>query len=168
MSVANIICDASVLQPGMEAWGWAGACITDRGRAYWSAPGKVKVASSNDAELLAIANTLHQALWKSMILPGETVLVQTDNLHAHNVFNNHFKTRGRIERLPSMTPLQHKAVAHMKDLMTSFPGITHIYARHVKAHLPVGARDARNHVHEKVDELAGLASRQALKDRQHG
>jgi len=165
MSVANIICDASVLQPGREAWGWACAIITDRTRHYTSGQGRVPVASSNDAEFFAITNSLDFAFRRGMIAPNEVVLIQSDSLHAAGVFNYHFRSRhyrgapvGRT--CPTVSPAQAQAIVHLTGLLSRHP-YRSIYVRHVKAHLAFANRAARNHVHERVDELAGIAARKA-------
>lgn len=152
--------------PGAEAWGWAGAVICDRGRKYYSAPGKIRVRDSNDAELLAIANVLHCGIRDGLIKEGDSLLIQCDNTHAGAIFNWHFgsaryKDAGPIgRRLPRMSIAQHQAVDFLKTTLRHTP-MRRAHVRHIKSHLSYYTRRKNNHVHERVDQLAGQASRSA-------
>ena len=147
--LVTIITDASVnSQTG--AAGWAGQVILGGQRFVFSRHFKSLMTSSHDAEICAVVNTIHCGY--SHIIPlNARLLVQLDNTRTVQVLRRTVTKNGL-----DLTSCEKEAIAHLERLMLA-NATESLTIRHVKAHVPATKREARHHVHEKLDRLAKKA-----------
>lgn len=152
---ATIITDASWYSTNGSA-SWAGAVIHDTRRAEYAGTVRDPVASSQEAELIAVVNTLHHALHSGVLPIHYGWLIQSDNLHIVNLLNFHFQDAGnktKPKRAPATSPLMLRALQHLHDYKNRAEP-KFILARHIKGHVRAADREPRHHVQERMDRLA--------------
>jgi ribonuclease HI len=166
MNSATIIADASHCgQTG--AAGWAGWIKSDgRKSILRSGPIKSKAANAMEAELLAIANSLHVALQESYIASGSLVMIQSDSMAALGIVR---------QAIPGVSDRRHAAglpVARRRKQVLSDLSIKArdfiaalvadnqlvVSVRHVKGHTEGGGRQW---VNRACDAAARKEMRQA-------
>lgn len=166
--LVTVITDAS-LSRGIG--GWAGAIIASGRRATYSGRLKGEIVCINMAEVAAVANTLYSGLRDGLIAAGDHVILQVDNLWACNAIAagsappRSTKNLGRKERArrrrqqrrgtADLDAARARVVNYVSSLLVDHR-LT-IDVRHIKAHLKLKDREARNHVHERIDRLANAA-----------
>ena len=124
-----------------EKGGWGGWAKSDRGRVYYGGSLRGKWKASNDTEMAAIANTLRLAKFSGILIPGDTVLIQSDCLWALNKLSRDIRpSKGKGQRAYHV--IKHFEKAHYLFLKY----------KHVKAH--EGGKHKRSAVNETCDELA--------------
>lgn len=164
----TIICDASFARVCNlpSTWGWACRLISDNGYYEHAAAGKRVIASSTEAELFAVANSLHLAFkrrkeWR----PSYGVLIQTDNDGVIRHLSRIARVRlpngqWKIGRVPPMKPAIQDGINYIAWLF-AFYQPPWVFVQHIKGHLGTGHPDKaqRHYVHDRVDKLAGRARR---------
>lgn len=163
--MATLIADASFC-PSTKQAAWAGRIIFSQQRATYTGTRFLPHGSSNDAELIAVVDTLEQA-WRSKSVGHKAgVLFQTDNAHVVRLLNHHFENvthRNWPPSPPRTSALQEETLAQLRRLFKEMEP-DWVFARHVKGHVPHAQRAARQHVQESMDGLA-RATRQGLRPR---
>ena len=168
MNSATIFADASY-DGRNKAAGWA-AWIKADGRASAMASGAFKAlpSTSSDAELLALANAMHQANRLGMIDDGAEILLQSNSTYALSIVL--WAIPGSTERPhensaailrsknPKLKDDAKKAVEVIRAIVAA-RGLK-IACRHVRGHTD-GA--GRQYVNRAVDAAARKAMRQAKK-----
>jgi ribonuclease HI len=168
MTSATIFADASY-DTRNKAAGWA-AWIKADGRASAMASGAFKAlpSTSSDAELLAIANAMHQANRLGMIDDGAEILLQSDSVHALSIVlwalpgstERRHENSAAIVRCknPKLKPDAKKAVEVIRAIVAA-RGLK-VACRHVRGHTD---GPGRQYVNRAVDAAARKAMRQAKK-----
>lgn len=147
--LVTIIADASYChETGAAGYGYWVVC--GRGRHIGSGSMKTPVANNNSAEMMALANALHQALGLQLIQPKDHVLLQSDCQAAIGGF---------IGNRHNITQEELGVAAYLKALVAK-AGVT-VSFRHVKGHTK--GKTPRTWVNNNCDALAGLAMREARK-----
>lgn len=145
----TIIADASYC-PDTGAAGYGYWVVCTRGRHIGSGSIKKPVANNNAAEMMALANALHQAHAMDLVQTGDHVLLQTDCLAAIGGFTNQRK---------NITQEELQVAAFLKSYVQKI-GVTVSY-RHVKGH--TRGKTPRTWVNNTCDDLAGKAMKMARK-----
>ena len=136
--IVTLFCDASFKD---EKGGWGGWAKSDRGRVYYGGSLRGKWKGSEDTEMAAIANTLRLAKFAGILIPGDTVIIQSDCLWALNKLSKNIRpAKGKGQRAYNF--IKHFEKAHYLFLKY----------KHVKAH--EGGIHKRSAVNEACDEIA--------------
>lgn len=145
----TIMTDASMCpETGATGFGFWVAC--ERGKRPGGGPMRTLTRSSNEAEMMAIVNALHQAVKADLVQRYDTVLIQTDSTAAIGAFN------GR-RAYESLTQGEQRAYDEFHNIRRKV-GIVFDF-RHVKGH--TGIRDQRSMANHMCDKRAKAGMRQA-------
>lgn len=109
---------------------------------------KALVANNVTAEMMAIANALHEGVRLGLIRTADAVLLQTDCMPAIDAFTG---TRRKL------IDQEHAAVSHLRNLQERFT--LELEFRHVKGHS--GRSEARYVTNKMCDRRAKEAMRKA-------
>lgn len=152
--LVSLFTDASLGTDGAAGWGfWAKA--NGRGPAHGGGPLRDTYRASSEAEFAAIANGLQAAINRSVIQPGDTVLIQTDAMVCVHILDGTRRKR--------LYPLLRRIKAAI-DAAVAENGLT-VKVRHVKAHLKRDQREPRHHINEVCDRHAKAGQRKARQQR---
>ncbi len=146
----TIITDASFC-PNTRVAGYGYWLASDRGsKAGMGVMTTQRIVSNVAAEMMAVANTLHDCKMQKLLLPGDSVLMQTDCVAAINAFTS-------VRTLNSMHEQEQNVVEYVWQFVKHFE--LEIRYRHVKGHSSQqGNRYLANH---KCDQRAKNAMRVA-------
>lgn len=153
--MATVITDASFQTADGNA-GWAGRVICEKQRVTYQGQTTIPRGSSNDAELLAVVETLHRAWEAGVLRVGFGVLIQTDNQHVIHLLNHHYEKQSHKNwpaTPPRTSPAQAECLSRLRLLMETLRP-DWVFARHVRGHLVKADREARHHVQEAMDRVA--------------
>jgi ribonuclease HI len=159
----SLFSDASMCHQ-KQVGGWAAWLKSIRGAMRLGGPFSVKVADTTIAEAMAVVNALSRGLRDGIILPGDIVLVQTDNNAVMGVLLGTSPRRVtkeiRRRRKMSWSELHRDAAERnleICEIAAAFSRLTTsrsvaIRWRHVKGHM--GTVDPRSAVNSYCDKVA--------------
>jgi len=148
--LVTIFTDASHC-PNLKVGGWGMWAKSARGKVEFGGPLKKCLQNITEAELQAIVNGVYVALERGVALPGDTLLIQTDNIRALSIL----ETGGINLKKVSTSEIQ--IVDVLKRILDE-TGCSAIY-KHVKGH-----RDhmgGRFHCNGRADKWARLGLKEA-------
>lgn len=118
----TIIADASFC-PDLKVAGFGYWIASDRGKTGGGGALKGTIANNVVAEMMAVCNGLHQAIFKGLVLAGDEVLLQSDCRPALDAFA---RVRSKLSEA------EHRVVMALDKLISS--GNLDVTYRHVKGH----------------------------------
>lgn len=159
----SLFSDASMCHQ-KRVGGWAAWLKSDRGAMRLGAPFMVRVADTTIAEAMAVVNALSRGIRDGIILPGDVVLVQTDNNAVMGVLLGTAPRKINLEvrkrRKMSWSDLRRDVAERNQEILEIagvFSGLTSsgsitVRWRHVKGHK--GNIDPRSAVNSYCDKVA--------------
>ena len=135
----TIIADASHC-PETKAGGYGFWIASTRGKRGGCGPLKGLVETSTLAEMMAVANAIHQSLIHGLVEPNDSLLIQTDCESAILAFD--------LKR--KLSEAERKVVLYLQSLESKFALV--ILFKHVKGH--TGKPDARFAANRLCDKSA--------------
>lgn len=149
MTIVTVFTDASYC-PNSRKGGWAMWAKRKKDeQIVHSHHFKRKIKDNNVAEMMAIANSLKYLYNKGWLEPNTRVVIGTDSQTCINVFEKNSVTYKEMRQPFSV-------IKQIEKECKIF-----IVMRHVKGHISLSKRNARNHVNNTVDLLSHRAMKRA-------
>lgn len=119
--LVTLMTDASLcLKTGMAGFGFW--CVSDRGKLAGGNTLKGIIKDSHEAEMKGVANSLHITIKEKLILDGDVVLIQLDNLGVIGCIQGKHKVRADLDLV--IKHIRHLSKKHKLKIL----------CRHVKGH----------------------------------